>query len=385
VSIAWVIALAAAASPEEIEAERAEVAERLEAERKAFDVLRDEKQELLTVLDTLQRLFRESTRRAVILERQRTQLEKRRQSLNAAMASGAQALAEQERLLAPRVFALYRLKKRDALATLLASNDFAASVRRERGISTLVAADVRAFHDLTEVAQYRALMAQRLAKVEAMQVRLGRALRSEQAVGQARLARFRDVVASIGAEQNRVSRIIAELEASERELSSMVGDLTPSSATSELEARKGHLPFPTQGMVEVGFGRVVNPRFNTVTVQKGIDLRANAGTPVVSVARGTVVWVGWLKGYGSMVIVDHGEGYHSLYAHLGNTLVETGNEVEEGEEIGEVGDTGSLKGPFLYFEIRKKGLAIDPLPWLEEPSAERGFRRPPSRTGNPNK
>ncbi len=65
------------------------------------------------------------------------------------------------------------------------------------------------------------------------------------------------------------------------------------------------------------------------------------------------------------MIVDHGGNFHSLYAHLANMQVEVGNAVEEGESIGQVGDTGSLKGSFLYFEIRKAGQAVDPLPWLK--------------------
>ena len=139
-----------------------------------------------------------------------------------------------------------------------------------------------------------------------------------------------------------------------------------SSDTSEFRQAKGHLPFPTpSGLIEAAFGKVVNPRFNTVTVQKGLDIRAALGTPVRSVAPGTVVYSSWLKGYGNVVIVDHGAGYHSLYAHLAHSLVEPGNQVEEEEEIAKVGDTGSLKGAYLYFEIRKKGEAVDPMPWLD--------------------
>ena len=67
-----------------------------------------------------------------------------------------------------------------------------------------------------------------------------------------------------------------------------------------------------------------------------------------------MVFAGWLKGYGNLVIVDHGGAYHSLYAHLKDAAVEVGVEVEEGEEIATVGDTGSLKGAYLYFEIRKQ-------------------------------
>ena len=100
-------------------------------------------------------------------------------------------------------------------------------------------------------------------------------------------------------------------------------------------------------------------------MQKGIDIRAAEGAEVRTIGTGSVVFSGWLKGYGNLVIVDHGSNFHSLYAHLSNSQVDVGNEVEEGEVIGQVGDTGSLKGSYLYFEIRKGGQAVDPLPWLK--------------------
>jgi septal ring factor EnvC (AmiA/AmiB activator) len=116
--------------------------------------------------------------------------------------------------------------------------------------------------------------------------------------------------------------------------------------------------------VEVGFGKVVNPRFNTVTVQKGLDIRAPAGAPVYAVAPGKVAYAGWLRGYGHLLILDHGDGYHSLMAHLATLRPALGASVSAGEPVGTVGDTGSLKGAYLYFEIRKGGRAVDPKPWL---------------------
>src|SRR5439155_27111648 len=160
------------------------------------------------------------------------------------------------------------------------------------------------------------------------------------------------------------------LEKADQEPTGLIAEMKAQATDLGLRARKGHLPFPTNGVVEVGFGKVVNPRFNTVTVQKGVDVRAAEGSRVFSVGPGAVVYAGWLKGYGTLVIVDHGGGYHSLYAHLQGSQVEVGNEVEEGEEIGTVGDTGSLKGAYLYFEIRKQGQAVDPLPWLEAPEGK---------------
>ncbi len=353
-----------AANPQEVAEERADLQERLDAEKKAFDALGTEKKELLTLLDTLERLSRDSSQRVATLERQRQRLDKQRQTLDAALAVNAQAVKLQQQALAPRLVMLYRLQKRDALGVLLAADDFSTLIKRQRAVGTLVASEAKALDELATLARYQGIVARRIERLERSQETVLRSLRTEQAVGQARLSRFKDLLASVGAEQNRMSRLIADLETSEKELAAMVGDLAPAQHQG-FRARKGHLPSPTKGLVEVGFGKVVNPRFNTVTVQKGLDLRAAEGTPVRSVSAGTVAWAGWLKGYGNLVIVDHGLGYHSLYAHLASTEVEVGAEVTEGVQLGSVGDTGSLKGAYLYFEIRKQGQAIDPLPWLE--------------------
>jgi len=349
----------------DVEDEHAELEARLAAEKTAFDAIGDEKKDLLTLLDTLERLARESTQRAAQLERNVSRVTKQVAEARKDAEVVQLELVAQQRRIAPRLFTLYRLQKQDSLAVLLSAGDFASLIKRQRAFGTLVASDVRELDELAVFASWQRRQARRLERLEATGQRYLRALRTEQAVGQARLVRFKDLLASVSAEQNRMSRVIAELEQTEKELAGMVSDMQSTVGTSGFRARKGQLPFPTKGMVEVGFGKIVNPRFNTVTVQKGLDIRAGEGAQVQSVGTGTVVFAGWLKGYGNLVIVDHGGNFHSLYAHLANMQVEVGNAVEEGEAIGQVGDTGSLKGSFLYFEIRKGGQAVDPLPWLK--------------------
>jgi murein hydrolase activator len=77
-----------------------------------------------------------------------------------------------------------------------------------------------------------------------------------------------------------------------------------------------------------------------------------------------VAYAGWLRGYGNLLILDHGGGYHTLVAHLSSVTPGVGDRVAAGDSVGEVGETGSLKGAYLYFEIRRSGQALDPAPWL---------------------
>ena len=86
-----------------------------------------------------------------------------------------------------------------------------------------------------------------------------------------------------------------------------------------------------------------------------------------SVAHGIVRFAGWFRGYGRIVIVDHGDGYHTISGHLDEIHVEVAQPVDEGEVLGTVGETGSLGGPSLYFELRAGGDPVDPQPWLMDP------------------
>ena len=89
---------------------------------------------------------------------------------------------------------------------------------------------------------------------------------------------------------------------------------------------------------------------------------------------GRVVHSGWFKGYGNLVIVDHGEGYYTLMAHLATLAKAEGDEVRAGEPVGTLGETGSLKGPYLYFELRQGTRPLDPLRWLTRKRGSKNVR-----------
>lgn len=128
---------------------------------------------------------------------------------------------------------------------------------------------------------------------------------------------------------------------------------------------------PMQMVDPVGSGRVSSlfgPRSDPFTGEtrqhKGIDVAAPTGTPIVASAPGTVTWAGERGSYGELVIVDHGGGVESRYAHQAWIDVAVGDEVAAGEVIGAVGSTGRSTGPHLHYEIRVNGEAVDPRPWF---------------------
>jgi len=129
---------------------------------------------------------------------------------------------------------------------------------------------------------------------------------------------------------------------------------------------RGRTSRPVAGRTRAGFGRQVDPEFQTQTLRTGIEIAAPAGSSVLAVSPGRVLFAGWFRGYGQMVIVDHGAGDLSVSGYLDEALVAAGDSVALGQPIGSVGETGSASGPGLYFEIRHDGKAVDPALWLEK-------------------
>jgi septal ring factor EnvC (AmiA/AmiB activator) len=139
------------------------------------------------------------------------------------------------------------------------------------------------------------------------------------------------------------------------------GESTPAVG---LGAMRGRLEWPASGRVVEEYGMRVNPRFGTKTFRNGIDIDAVDGSNVHAVYPGHVLYTGWFRGYGNLIIVDHGSEYYTLYAHVADMKVAEGDDVRQGQVIGTVGDTGSLQGPRLYFEVRYQGKPQDPAQWL---------------------
>ena len=195
-------------------------------------------------------------------------------------------------------------------------------------------------------------------------------------------------LAAVREERAKKDRLLARVRGEKAVYEGAVGELEKSAqriegilrgfearrrATASLRAQpggeglarfKGRLNWPSEGDVVALFGRQKHPKFNTYVQRKGIEIRAAQGSVIRSVADGVVAFADWMRGYGLLTIVDHGEGFFSLYAHASKLLVNVGETVRANQPIGEIGDTGLTGENTLYFELRQGGEALDPLAWL---------------------
>jgi septal ring factor EnvC (AmiA/AmiB activator) len=300
-------------------------------------------------------------------------------------------------LLRQRLRAMYKQGRLGYVGVLLSADDFSSAGRRLKYLSALAAQDqrlIRAYNaSLTELSQKRVEFEQYKREVADATAKANST--RNQMVEEQR--KYRVLLAKAREEKAGHLAAVKELEASAKDLQALIARLQSDeerqrranrsapkregsrgeSAGAEKEASldiredgrferlRGRLPWPASGTLASTFGRQEHPRFRTVTFNRGIEIAAPQGRDIVAVADGTVIYADWFKGYGRLVILDHGSGYFTLYAHASDILVKAGDAVSSGQVIAKVGDSGSLEGPQLYFELRHKGKPQDPLAWLQ--------------------
>lgn len=278
------------------------------------------------------------------------------------------ALESQREALAALLRSAYALGNHEELKLLLQQDDVAAISRVLAYHRYFQRAQVgqidRLRGDLRELAEVQA-------SIEAANAQLGRTRAARTAEGEkleAERAGHERLVAEIDARLKDQGARIAALGKDEAALADLLeklrdvfADIPKQLAGAEpFASARGRLAWPVQGRIATAFGAADDSGRRS----SGVLISAAAGTAVHAVSHGRVAFADWLRGYGLMIIVDHGDGYMSLYGGNETLLKDVGDWVDAGTTIASSGASGGQKTPGLYFELRAKGQAVDPRGWL---------------------
>jgi len=201
---------------------------------------------------------------------------------------------------------------------------------------------------------------QKLASLRSEKVKTVKGIQSER-------QSYEAAAAELERTAKRVQSLLAQLERRRREEAARARTegRNPQPYSGDFAKGLGQLDWPVRGSLVGHFGIETHPRFGTQIRNDGIDISAPIGTTVVAVAKGRVDFANDdYEGIGGMIVLNHGDGFFTVYSHLDAVLVGSGQEVQPGSAIGRVGDSGSLKGPILHFEVRKGSAAQNPETWL---------------------
>lgn len=389
----------ATADPGSVAAQRAPGAQLSEKERALQQTqrqLREERaraaeaqrreQGLLTELDRIDKRLADIRRQLAGLDRRVRQTQSQVAELQAEIRRLENRRSGQEDVLAERLVALYKLQAQGGvLPVLLGGDDPLDRAIRLRHLATLATVDARSIQEYRMTSEGLADRKGRLELRQRELASLRREVEAERAEADREAARRRNLLAKVKGERAYHDRLIGELSEASRQLEAFIRDLQarqrraaariPSPSRPEASrpdgapgssfgGLRGRLGWPVDGRVVAAFGAQVHPRFGTTTFRNGIDIAVPEGTRIAAVHPGRVAYTGWFRGYGNLIIVDHGGDYFTLYAHAAEILVAEGDEVRQGQTVGTVGETGSVQGPRLYFEVRHLGKPQDPAQWL---------------------
>jgi murein hydrolase activator len=291
--------------------------------------------------------------------------------------------SKQQDGLAKRLRVIYKLHAQGgALPLILSSDDPVARAATVRQLSRVAALDAQMIREYRGTSDR---LGEKRAREESRREEMASLLtdaRREQAEVDRDAAKRRGLLARVRDERAYHERMVGELSEAARRLEAFVKELQsrqrrvakvpPPKGGVEAPAGpgfgtlRGRLPWPADGKIVTAFGSQIHPRFGTRTFRNGVDIEASEGTDVGAVYAGHVLYTGWFKGYGNLIILDHGNDYYTLYAHVAEIQVREGDDVRQGQRIGTVGDTGSLAGARLYFEVRHKERPLDPEQWLRQ-------------------
>jgi septal ring factor EnvC (AmiA/AmiB activator) len=281
-----------------------------------------------------------------------------------------------EKYVAGRLAALYKLSwlgKFHILASADSMFDFFLS---KRAMEQILAHDDAVLTQMSrDKAEMQALLARLVARKKDKQTTTAD-LSDRIDTMNAEQARREALLAEIGKKKSLQLAAIESLKTSARALDRTVESLKTDSlppgppqamvAEKPFAALKGLLMMPVKGKIVSFFGHYKDRKLKVSHFRSGINIQADRGEPIRAVYSGQTLFSSWFKGFGNMLIIDHGDHYYSVYAHLEEQFKSKGDPVEAGEVIATVGDTGSMTGAGLHFEIRHHGKPMNPLGWIKK-------------------
>ncbi len=215
----------------------------------------------------------------------------------------------------------------------------------------------------------------RLQKIKAeLKIELDRLfkLKNEKAVKLSRLSGLKqgklNIISKINRQRDYNARLLEELKNEERNLTDFLNQKSgaPSADTISFALLRGKLAWPLRGTIISSFGKKKSSRFDTYTINNGIEIKPLQSDEIKAVHDGEIIFCDYFKGYGNLLIIQHPGNFYSLYGHCEKFLKKTGDRVGSGDVVAWAGNSGSLYGKCLYFEIRKNLKPQDPLLWLEK-------------------
>lgn len=326
--------------------------------------------QIIEGLNEIDYALNQARNKAKILAKETRDLEETMAAIQAESEKLATRIQENQVYAADRLVALYRMHNIGSLDMMGMPASVFDFFIAQNAMKRVVMSDFKALENqIRDLGRFQTLAAQ-LAEQKAVKAKLEQDLNLQIRIKEKETRKKASILQEIRQKKALSQAAVASLKDAATGLDKKMHTIGKQSAYpvegSAFSGLKGRLILPVKGKIVSRFGPSQSGDYNSFTFQSGIDIKVERGEPVRSVFKGEVIFAEWLKGYGNLLIIDHGENYYTLYAHVQEFFKDKGEQVDTGEVIATAGDTGSIKGLCLHFELRHHGKAVDPLKWLQK-------------------
>jgi septal ring factor EnvC (AmiA/AmiB activator) len=334
------------------------------------DALKKEKS-VLSRIQNIDKNIRQKTKELKGFDKQISQTQTKILSLSKDINALSIKLSKRKSYLKNRLKTLYKQQYGGYALLLFTAKDYQDLIRKSKFISLV------AYHDSRVISKYRNEINAINLKKENLKLLYGKIETNKKNAKLKKKALQTDrrrkdkLLLTIRSKRSSYEKAIRELEDSSRKLQDMIKKLAKKKVPKSIvgkgfRAWKGRLPWPVSGRVVVPYGKYTDPKFKITVLRNGIEIKSAIGAKPKAVAGGRVVYADWFKGYGLLLIINHSNGYHSLYGNLTEIFHKTGDIINKGTTVGKIGKSSFLNIPTLYFEIRHKGKPVNPMKWLKK-------------------
>ena len=349
------------------EKKRAELTRQVKTYREQIKKMGARVEGLLTKVNTLQQDESVAEQELTLLELQSEKIQENIDVLNVYMKAEQVKIDELSQKMSGRLVDMYKYGQTGRMRTLFASRSVFEAVENAYLLKLMNDRDEDILSQLQEKIQNMDLSRQTM---DDHQVRLKE---KSEAVAEQRdkynktIKDTKRFITSLQRQKELAEKAALEAEEAQKAAGAMIAELQRKRARAYMPAtgKGSKFDWPLRGPMASPFGNHIHPILKRKILHAGIDIAASNGTPVKTAAPGEVIYNGWLRGYGRVVVVDPGRGFSTLYAHLSASLVHEGQVVKAGANIAKVGRTGNVTGYHLHFEVRQYGTPVNPIKYLK--------------------
>ncbi len=348
---------------DELRQEQQQVQQEISEKQKLWQQKNDEGMSLLKQLEEIEQEIAAKQARIAQLDQEMAAAQQRVDEAKARLEEAEAAQEKRVSILHKRLQDIYTTGQISYLEVLLQSSSLEDFLVRTELLAKIAQGDMKL---IEEIKAEKEKIAQQKAQLEAERDKIAmlrRQVQDERNQLAARQETQRQLLARVEAEKERVAQALNEMEEQLRQIGAKIREIQARNKRQLSPRGTGNLLWPLPGYTSISsdFGWRIHPILKTNRFHDGIDLPAPSGTNVLAAEDGQVISAGWQGGYGNTVIIDHGGGFSTMYAHLSSILVKNGQEVARGQVIGRVGSTGWSTGPHLHFSVFLEGEPTNPM------------------------